>query len=90
MGGNAGRKIRPTKAKAAIEFAPDAYAIRTTDKDGRSHGGFMWPQTIGAIVTAPDWNSEPVCGGGLHGLLDGIERFVFRFCIWVCHRSAAS
>ena len=49
-----------------------AYFLRTTDKDGQSHGGFQWPREVGAIVTAPDWNPEPVCGGGLHGLLDGL------------------
>jgi hypothetical protein len=34
-----------------------------------SRGGFQWP-TEGK-VTAPDWNPEPECGGGLHGLLNG-------------------
>ena len=47
------------------------YFLRTTDKDGKSHGGFQWPLEVGAIVTAPDWNSQPVCGYGLHGLLNG-------------------
>lgn len=46
--------------------------LRTTDKDGRAYGGFQWPMEIGAEVVAPDWNPKPVCGGGLHGLLDGL------------------
>lgn len=46
--------------------------LRTTDANGRSYGGFQWPFEVGAIVTAPDWNPEPVCGGGLHGLLNGL------------------
>jgi hypothetical protein len=43
--------------------------LRTCDKDLRSYGGFQWPAE--GEVVAPDWNSEPVCGGGLHGLLWG-------------------
>lgn len=27
---------------------------------------------IGALVSCPDWNDRAECGGGLHGLLDGI------------------
>jgi hypothetical protein len=27
---------------------------------------------VGKTVVAPDWNPEPICGGGLHGLLWGI------------------
>jgi hypothetical protein len=34
-----------------------------------SSGGFVWPKS--GRVEAPDWNPDPVCGGGLHGLLDG-------------------
>ena len=36
------------------------------DSDGISYGGFKWkPQ--GEWTKAPDWNSKPECGGGLHG-----------------------
>ena len=49
----------------------EQYFMRTTDAQGRAHGGFQWPMEVGAIVTAPDWNPKPVCGGGLHGLLNG-------------------
>jgi hypothetical protein len=45
--------------------------LRTTDKDGKSYGGFQWPLEVGATVTAPDWDAKPVCGKGLHGLLNG-------------------
>src|SRR5213075_1264052 len=38
---------------------------------GEAHSGFFWPLTPGAKVKAPDWNQEPKCGGGLHGLLNG-------------------
>jgi hypothetical protein len=46
--------------------------LRTTDKDGKAHGGFQWPREVGAIVTAPDWRPTANCGKGLHGLLDGL------------------
>ena len=46
--------------------------LRTTDAYGRAYGKFQWPLEVGAVVTAPDWNPNPVCGGGLHGLLNGL------------------
>ena len=67
---------RPKKTAVVVEapvsdFVPDAVMLRTCDKDGKSYGGFQWPLTKGAIVTARDWSPEPVCGG-LHGLIGGI------------------
>lgn len=56
-----------------------AYGLRKINKDF-THHGFQWPSEVGATVKCPDWNPEPVCGGGLHflpnaegvwGLLDG-------------------
>ena len=49
-----------------------AYMLRTTDAQGRSYGGFLWPREVGAIVEAPDWSPEPECGHGLHGALHGV------------------
>ena len=46
--------------------------LRCCDKDGTSHGGFKWPLKVGSVVEAPDWNPEPICGGGLHGWPWGI------------------
>jgi hypothetical protein len=43
--------------------------LRTCHADLRAHGGFQWPET--GYVAAPDWDPEPRCGGGLHGLLWG-------------------
>ena len=43
--------------------------LRTTDKNGKSFGGFQREIRVGAIIECPDWNPKPVCGGGLHGLL---------------------
>jgi hypothetical protein len=41
------------------------------EPDGRltAHGGFVWPES--GLVASPDWNPEPICGYGLHGLLWG-------------------
>jgi hypothetical protein len=48
------------------------YFLRTTDKNGKAHGGFQWPMQVGAIVDAPYWNQRAECGQGLHGLKDGL------------------
>ncbi len=45
--------------------------LRTCKKDGTSHNEFKWPLKAGKKVKAPDWDPKPVCGGGLHGLLNG-------------------
>jgi hypothetical protein len=44
--------------------------LRRIKPDGTSHGGFnAWGQSseLQIEVSAPDWNDQPVCGGGLHG-----------------------
>lgn len=46
--------------------------LRTTDAYGRAYGNLQWPLEVGAVVTARDWDPEPVCGGGLHGLMHGL------------------
>ena len=45
------------------------FVLRTNDKENKGYGGFLWPRK--GKVECPDWNPEPVCGGGLHGLLNG-------------------
>ena len=45
----------------------DVLVLRLSDRNGRSYGGFQHPLTVGETVTAPDWNSHPDCGGGIHG-----------------------
>jgi hypothetical protein len=55
---------KPTKRDTVL-------LMRTTGPNGESHGGFVWPLKVGAKVAAKDWSREPVCGGGLHGLLWG-------------------
>jgi len=50
-------------------MTPHVLVLRTCGPNGESHGGFIWPEK--GVVEAPDWNPEPFCGGGLHGLLRG-------------------
>jgi len=46
--------------------------LRTCKKDGTSYNGYKWNLKIGAINEAPDYNDRPECGGGLHGIKNGI------------------
>ena len=48
------------------------YILKTVKADGSAYGGFVWPIEVGAEVVAPDWDPTPDCGGGLHGLLNGV------------------
>ncbi|MCK9569439.1 hypothetical protein M0R72_10915 [Candidatus Pacearchaeota archaeon] len=65
--------LLPTRKKPNGEsMLPDgekALVIRTCNQDGTSHNGFVWPKS--GYVECPDWNTEPRCGNGLHGLLWG-------------------
>ncbi len=47
------------------------YLLKTVGPKGEAHGGFRWPLTPDTVVTAPDWDPTPECGGGLHGALNG-------------------
>ncbi len=57
-----------SKKKASHETA---LVLRTCSADLTSHGGFQWPDKIGAVVEAPDWKKDNKCGHGLHGWLFG-------------------
>ncbi|MDH0537763.1 hypothetical protein N7658_31975 [Pseudomonas aeruginosa] len=57
-----------SKTKASQETA---LVLRTCSADLTSHGGFQWPDKIGAVVEAPDWKKDNKCGHGLHGWLFG-------------------
>jgi hypothetical protein len=50
--------------------AGKALVLRTCAPDMTSHGGYVWPD-VGGTAVAHDWDPEPVCGFGLHGLLWG-------------------
>ena len=45
------------------------YMLRTNAPSMVSYRGFVWPES--GAVSAPDWDPDPRCGGGLHGLLMG-------------------
>ncbi|MBX5689031.1 hypothetical protein ISD91_27455 [Pseudomonas aeruginosa] len=57
-----------SKKKASQETA---FVLRTCSADLTSHGGFQWPDRIGAVVEASDWKKDNKCGHGLHGWLFG-------------------
>ena len=48
------------------------YILKCIKSDYTSHTGFAYPRDVGATVAAPDWDSSPVCGGGIHGWLHGV------------------
>src|SRR5574337_852517 len=54
---------------SATTNSETTYLLRTCAADGTSHGGFRWPES--GPVKCLDWDSMPVCGHGLHGLLLG-------------------
>ena len=57
--------------RLSISPPPDGtvLVLRCCDKDGRSHGGFQWPES--GPVECADWSALAVCGQGLHGWLWG-------------------
>ena len=44
--------------------------LRKCSQNGLSRNNFRYGN-VGDVVTCPDWNPEPKCGNGLHGLLEG-------------------
>ena len=45
--------------------------LKVVSASMKSHGGFQWPG-IGGVAVANNWDASPVCGGGLHGWLNGV------------------
>ena len=45
--------------------------LRVCRADFTSHGGFQWPNEVGATVQADDYRNDNECGHGLHGWLHG-------------------
>ena len=55
-----------------IDSKPEtSLVLRVSGPSGKSHGGFVWPLTVGAEVACPDWEDNTECGNGLHGWLYG-------------------
>jgi hypothetical protein len=44
--------------------------LKTVTRDMQAYGYFLWPRE--GRVECPDWNPKPICGGGLHGLPEGV------------------
>jgi hypothetical protein len=64
-----------TELRAWFENNPNETSlVRTCKIMGNkliSSYDFEWPTTLFTEVHAPDWNPDPVCGQGLHGLIPG-------------------
>lgn len=45
----------------------EVLVVRCTAANGKSHGGFQNPETVGETIEAPDWDGKNSCGGGIHG-----------------------
>ena len=68
------RKKTTTRKKAKTPPEKIVYMLRTCGPNGEAHNGFVYPLKVGKAVTCPDWDGDPAreCGGGLHGLPNGI------------------
>jgi hypothetical protein len=51
------------------KIIPTTYVLRTVKADLTAYNGFVWPRS--GPVSCPDWDPEPECGNGLHGLAQG-------------------
>jgi len=59
--------VKPTMLKPHewTDGGDKVLILRRCNADGSSKNGFVYPKS--GPVECPDWNSEAVCGGGLHG-----------------------
>jgi hypothetical protein len=70
------RELVPTKTSHIL-------VLRKCGEGLKSHNGFQWNE--GAPTEAPDWNNEPTCGGGLHGLPWGEGSVcLLNGSVWMC------
>jgi hypothetical protein len=53
----------------AIRTPNTVLILRTCHAGFKAHGGFQWPNQVGATVRPSRWNPSNVCGDGLHGFL---------------------
>ena len=72
----------------------EVFVVRFVNKDGKSAAyrlingvkvaaePFQHPMVVGETVTAEDWNSDPVCGGGIHAWPWGIGLGDGKECEW--------
>jgi hypothetical protein len=66
-----GSKSKAGKSKAKKVISPLKYILKCLPADGLASNNFNWDMTVGAKVSAPDWDPTPECGKGLHGWLSG-------------------
>jgi len=57
--------MKITKAYIKKVVKSGNWMLRRSDA-GKSYGDFQWAP-IGEWTEAPDWDPNPICGGGLHG-----------------------
>ena len=57
-----------TQTDKPHEFTQDGKVLilRCCDENGRSYGGFQWPE-LGESVEPDEWIADEQCGNGLHG-----------------------
>ena len=68
-GSQAGQKIM-SKIKQPHQWTNkdgDVLILKRIKPNRKGYGEFIYPSGVGTVITAPDWNSEPKCGGGIHG-----------------------
>jgi len=63
-------------------FLQPRYVLRVCDHNFQSYRGFQWPQQVGEIVSAPDWEPTHACGSGLHGWYEGRGNILSAIAIW--------
>jgi hypothetical protein len=60
----------------------EVLVVRFVTQDGKSYGGFQHPMIIGETVTAPDWEANCKCGGGIHAWAWALGLGVGKNCDW--------
>jgi len=61
------KKTVPIPSHQWTNGGTEVLVLRFVNRDGKSYGDFQHPMKVGEVVTAPDWNTKPDCGGGIHG-----------------------
>ncbi len=81
------------------EGTPTILCLRTNRTDGTCYAkeaaGFRWQLEVGAVIEAPDWRPNALCGGGLHGLAWAMGKWSLTHpdesdAVWVVYRAAVA
>jgi len=58
------------------------YMIKTVNRNMEGYNGFKYPEK--GKVVAPNWDPEPICGGGIHGLIHETKmHYIQKNDIWL-------